>query len=139
MQWKVSHKYWSWKETEGYIISYNGARIIQCESGKELHQINILKQNIHKLSDMCMQEGVYIHTYMDNAIITSGKNKYIEIEKKLIDMEINIPDDFKSYVNMFRQLCICLCFCWVAKLTICFQQENSCSGNCLSLQCSCFL
>lgn len=101
---------------------------------------------------------------------------------------------------MFRQLCICPRFCWVAKFTrtltsnindpcffiiryfcissssrsvingifnatlsilfetkkntaavqtnffsnrvnrlaICFQQENSCSGNCLSLQCSCF-
>lgn len=87
------------KKNGGYIISYNGARIINCENGKELHQINIPKQYIHKLFDMCMQEGAYIHTYMDNTIIASEKNKYTEIEKKLTGMEIKIPDNFKNYVD----------------------------------------
>lgn len=83
----------------GYIISYNGARIIDCANNKELYSANITNEQIHELYDMSMQAGAYIQTYMGDYIIASESNEYTDIEKEITGMDIIVPSDFKEYVT----------------------------------------
>lgn len=87
------------KKSGGYIISYNGARIIDCVTDEELYSANISKDQIHKLYDMSKREGAFIQTYMGDNIIASEANEYTDIEKEITGMEIIVADDFKEYVS----------------------------------------
>lgn len=83
----------------GFIISYNGARIIDCSTKKELYSSNITNEQIHKLYDMSREAGAYIQTYVDDNIIASQANEYTDIEKEITGMEIIIAQEFKEYVT----------------------------------------
>ena len=83
----------------GYIISYNGARIIECKSRKELYAANITREEVQELYQMSQENEAYIQTYIGDNIIASQSNKFTDIEKQITGMEIIIPDDFSSYVQ----------------------------------------
>ena len=84
---------------DGYIISFNGAKIIQCSTNKELYAANITKEQLFKLYDMSLQDGADIQTYDDTHIIASSCNKYTGIEQEITGMDILIPKNFKEYVK----------------------------------------
>ena len=83
----------------GYIVSYNGAKIIDCVTGQELYSANLTNEQIHRLFDMSRQAGAEIQTYMGDFIIASAPNPYTDIEKKITGMDIVVPDDLKKYVS----------------------------------------
>ena len=62
------------KKYGGYIISYNGARIINCASSEEMYASNITVSQIHKLYDMSKKVGAYIQTYVGNHIKKYRRN-----------------------------------------------------------------
>lgn len=83
----------------GYIVSYNGARIIDCASQQEIYASNITKANVYELYNLSKDYGAFIQTYIDDKIIASEPNEYTEIEKQITGMDIIIPNDFKAYVQ----------------------------------------
>ena len=83
----------------GYIISYNGARIIECRDKKELYAANITREEVQKLYHMSQEKDAYIQTYIGDNIIASQPNKFTDIEKQITGMEIIVPNDFSSYVQ----------------------------------------
>lgn len=83
----------------GYIISYNGARIIDYKSNKELYAANITKEEVHELYQLSQDNEAYMQTYIGNNIIASQSNEFTDIEKQITGMEIIIPDNFLSYVQ----------------------------------------
>ena len=83
----------------GYIISYNGARIIECRDKKELYAANITREEVQKLYQMSQEKDAYIQTYIGDNIIASQPNKFTDIEKQITGMEIIVPNDFSSYVQ----------------------------------------
>ena len=86
-------------ENSGYIISYNGARIVDCKLGKELYACNIKREQLYNLFDMAIESGAYIQTYVGDYIIASKINEYTDIEKQITGMDILAPDNFKKYVS----------------------------------------
>lgn len=84
---------------DGYIISYNGARIVKCTTREEMYSSNITVRQIHELYDMSRKEGAYIQTYIGNHIIASEENKYTDIEKQITGMDIIVAKDFKKYIS----------------------------------------
>ena len=87
------------KKYGGYIISYNGARIINCASREEMYASNITVSQIHKLYDMSKKAGAYIQTYVGNHIIASEANEYTDIEKQITGMDIIVATNFKEYIS----------------------------------------
>lgn len=85
--------------TGGYMLSFNGAKIIDCTDHRELYAANLTRQQMQQLFDWSMEEGAYIQTYMGDQIVASAGNPYTDIEKEITGMDILVPDDFKRYVS----------------------------------------
>lgn len=82
------------KKYGGYIISYNGARIINCKTNEILYEANLKKEQVKTLYEFCEKHNAFIHTYIGNEILASRKNKYTDIEKGITGMEVYYTFDF---------------------------------------------
>lgn len=83
----------------GFIVSYNGAKIIDCQLDTEVFGQNLKKEMLYELYDLSKQHGAYIQTYVDDKIIASETNEYTDIEQEITGMEIVTVKDFKSYIE----------------------------------------
>ena len=84
---------------KSYLISFNGANIVECATENILFNQTLSKENAHKLYDISKKNNLFIHTYLGDDIVTEENNEYTEIEKEITGMEIHIVDDFKAVVN----------------------------------------
>lgn len=58
-----------------------------------------MMEYIKMLYDLSVENGVYIHTYVGDEIITPKNNQYTEVEGKLTGMPIRETEDFVKTVN----------------------------------------
>lgn len=86
-------------EKTGYIISFNGASIIELSTGKNIYKSAVEKELAHELIDLSRNHDVYIHTYLDNEIVTENVNKYTEIESTITGLPIRKVSSLKDAVN----------------------------------------
>lgn len=87
------------KENDGYIISYNGANILDYKNDKMLYEKNLTVSEIHRLYDLSLRHNVGIHTYFEDEIIATEKYKYTMFESELTGIKVHVIDDFKKYVD----------------------------------------
>lgn len=87
-------------EYGSYILSFNGARIINCAS-KEIIYNKLLPNNvIPEVFEIARQYDVDIVTYTDDTLISGiAPNKYTELESKINSMPITQVDNFAEYVD----------------------------------------
>ena len=86
-------------EYGSFILSFNGAKIINCKTGEELFSSTLAPKNVHKLFDLSERENVWIHTYMEDEIITQQNNPFTEIEAQITGLPIKTVADFKETVS----------------------------------------
>lgn len=86
------------KKYGGYIISFNGARIIDCQTNETLYEANLKREQVKMLYEFCEKHKAFFHTYVENDIIASEKNKYTDVEKDITGMEIFYPNDFVNTI-----------------------------------------
>ncbi|MBU7593090.1 Cof-type HAD-IIB family hydrolase [Metabacillus halosaccharovorans] len=82
-----------------FILSFNGGQIINCSTEEEMFSSTLTPEAIHKLYEVSVREGVFIHTYMGDEIITQDENPYTDIEANLTGLPIKIVPNFVSAVN----------------------------------------
>ncbi|SFA70100.1 MULTISPECIES: Cof-type HAD-IIB family hydrolase [unclassified Bacillus (in: firmicutes)] len=82
-----------------YILSFNGAKIINCQTGEELFSSTLSPETMESLYRLSQREGVMIHTYIEDQIFTDIDNKFTDIEGDLTGMEIVIVDNFVDAVQ----------------------------------------
>ncbi len=91
----------------GYIISFNGGRITDFQTGEVIYDITLPSGMIHKLYDYSKQKGTGILTYHDGHIIAhSDTDPYIVVDAKGCDIPIVVPEDFHSEVRFDVNKCI---------------------------------
>ncbi|MGL6119144.1 MAG: Cof-type HAD-IIB family hydrolase [Fusobacteriaceae bacterium] len=95
-------------EFKSYILSYNGAIITQCDTGVDISDTSLNKEEIHLLHDMSKKHDVHIITYLDDKVISETESEYIDVEVKLTGMEHKIVKCFKSAVDRDAVKCIML-------------------------------
>ncbi len=83
-----------------YILSFNGGKIINCSSGEEQFSSTLSPEAVHRLYDLSVREGVYIHTYIGDEIITQDENPYTDIEATLTGLPINVVPNFVEAVTV---------------------------------------
>ena len=83
----------------GYIVGFNGAAVKDCKAKRMIMQRNLPMEYIKMLYDLSVENGVYIHTYVGDEIITPQNNQYTEVEGKLTGMPIRETEDFVKTVN----------------------------------------
>lgn len=71
-----------------YILSFNGGKIISCQTGEELFSSTLAPETVHHLYEISRREDVFIHTYVEDTIVTEAGNQYTNIEGELTGLEI---------------------------------------------------
>ncbi|MGM7683141.1 Cof-type HAD-IIB family hydrolase [Cytobacillus sp. Hm23] len=82
-----------------YILSYNGAKIIDCHTKEELYSNVLSPETAHRLYDLSAREEVAILTYVGNSIVTETPNKFSAIESQLTGLPVQQVSSFKEAVS----------------------------------------
>lgn len=85
----------------GYILSYNGGRIIDCKTGEIIFQQPLPEGVLPNLVDDAKAHQVNIMTYVNkNIIATCPNEKYCRIEQAINKMPLVAADDFNEYAHI---------------------------------------
>ncbi|MBM7702082.1 Cof-type HAD-IIB family hydrolase [Metabacillus iocasae] len=87
------------KEYGSFILSFNGAKIINCQTNEELFSSTLPPETVHRLYDISRRENVWIHTYVGNDIVTEEENEFTDVEGNLTGMPIVKVEHFVNAVN----------------------------------------
>ena len=84
----------------GYILSFNGAKIIDCKTNEIMYEKTIPVDILPKIYDVLEENDVNMLTYEENVIITDNPNdKYVQTESRINKMEVKKISSFKKYLN----------------------------------------
>jgi hypothetical protein len=86
----------------GYILAFNGARIIQCSTGKIIYDRVLPTEVIAPIYEIVSRyEGLDILTYENNHILSGlpANNEYTSKESTINHMEVFPVDDFVSRIT----------------------------------------
>lgn len=91
----------------GYILSYNGAKIINCRTNETIFQKTLPQEVIADLYNAAVEANVGIISYDSAKVIVGTKiDDYIKYEAKLNGLEFEIVDDFVGYINFPVNKCL---------------------------------
>jgi len=83
----------------GWIISFNGAVVTDCRTGKTLFEQALAREIIHEIHDHAIAHDAGILTYVGDRIVTPSANEWVQVEHDLTGMDIVEVDDFKSAIQ----------------------------------------
>ena len=88
------------EKTGGYILSYNGGRIIDCRTGETVFARELPVASNSKIIALAKAQGVNILTYEDDLIITpNASDEYVEIESAVNGLKVKEVPDMENYVT----------------------------------------
>lgn len=91
----------------GYLLSFNGGRIINCRTGEIIYQRILPLAIIPGLFAFAKKNGCGLVTYFgDNIISAFDPDEYVLLESKINSMPIKVVEDFKDYVDFDINKCL---------------------------------
>lgn len=91
----------------GYIISYNGAQIIDARDGHILFEKRVNPEMLPYIERKATQYGFDLFTYKENQIVTTNdKNPHILREAEVNGMEILKTDNFSIDIDYWPAKCM---------------------------------
>ncbi len=95
------------KKYGGYLLSFNGGRIIDCRTGKIVYQRVLPSTVVPELYDYAKENNCGIITYSDEMILSAFQpDEYVELEARINGMEIQVVENFKEYVDFDVNKCL---------------------------------
>lgn len=91
----------------GFIMSYNGSKIIKVDDGTTLFEKRINPENIPYLEKKARKNGFSIFTYHDDTLLTNNaKDEHIRREAQLNNLKIVETEDFSIVIDCFPCKCV---------------------------------
>lgn len=91
----------------GYLLSFNGARIIECRSGEIVYQRILPPGIIPGLYRFAKEHGCGLVTYFGDRIVSAfAPDEYVLLESRINGMEIQVVDNFKGFVDFDINKCL---------------------------------
>ncbi len=91
----------------GYLLSFNGGRIIECRTGDIVYQRTLPLTIIPSLTAFARKNGCGLCTYFGDRIISAFEpDEYVELESRINGMPIKVVDNFVNYVDFDINKCI---------------------------------
>lgn len=91
----------------GYILSYNGAKIINCQTNETIFQKTLPPNVIPDLYNIAMESNIGIISYDTTKVIVGNRiDDYIKYEANLNGLEFEVVDDFVNYINFPVNKCL---------------------------------
>lgn len=95
------------KKYGGYLLSFNGGRIIECKSGDIVYQRTLPLHIVPELYDFAKEHGCGLITYYGDKVIAAFEpDEYVKWEAHINGMEIEVVDNFKEFVNFDINKCL---------------------------------
>ncbi len=95
------------KKYGGYILSFNGAKIISCRDNEVIFQKTLPAEVIPQLHQTALDNNIGIISYDDGMVIAgNGIDEYIELEARINGLDIKEVPDFVSYINYPVNKCL---------------------------------
>ena len=91
----------------GYLLSFNGGRIVECRTGEIVYQRTLPPVVIPKLYHFAKANGCGLVTYFgDNIISAFEPDEYVELESRINGMEVRVVEDFQNFVDFDVNKCL---------------------------------
>ncbi len=91
----------------GYILSFNGARIMNAKTKKVVYQQCLPNECIKPLYEYACAHDMGLVTYQEDKVITGTRvDSYMEFEAGLNKMDLISVEDFVSYVDFDINKCL---------------------------------
>ncbi|MBQ1192659.1 MAG: HAD family phosphatase [Lachnospiraceae bacterium] len=76
------------RENNGYILAFNGGKIIKADTGEVIYSKSIPNEPIHDICQFAKDNNLAILTYKDGKIITNNpEDEYVRIEARINKLE----------------------------------------------------
>lgn len=82
-----------------YMIVYNGAGIMDCETKEMLYAKRLTMEQVHALIDVARREHIYLHTYTEDKVLTEKEDENLAIYLSRTNMEALIVPDMKKVLE----------------------------------------
>lgn len=91
----------------GYVLSYNGARITRLSDNSVVHQKVLDKKYIPEIFEYCIKNDLGMMTYEDNDAITGTRiDEYMELEARINSIGLRAVENFTKYVTFPVNKCL---------------------------------
>lgn len=91
----------------GYILAYNGAKVIDYKTGDTIYQKMLPKEVIPSLYEDALKYKIGLLTYDgDSVICGTPKDEFIEIEAVINKIKIKMTENFPEYVDFAINKCL---------------------------------
>lgn len=91
------------EEHHGYLLSYNGGKIIDCQNQEVLYEALLPQARLEELYSYCKEHGLNIISYIDGKIVAGIEvDPYIELESRLNHLPIEKVDNFLDLLKTHR-------------------------------------
>lgn len=91
----------------GYLLSYNGASIINCRTGEIVYQRTLPRFVLPGLYHFAKEHHCGLITYCGDTVISgTGVDKYIELEARINGMPIREVPNFLKFVDFDVNKCL---------------------------------
>lgn len=95
------------KEYGGYILAYNGAKVMNCQTGEVIYQKSLPQESIKDIYDAAKEFKTGLLSYDKDGIITPEEpDEYIRKEAKINHLPIKKVDNFVDYINYPVNKCL---------------------------------
>lgn len=91
----------------GYLLSFNGARIVECRSGEVFYQRNLPNSLLRGLYRYARERRMGLITYLGDTVISAFEpDEYIRLEARINGLPIRVVEDFPQFVDFDIQKCL---------------------------------
>lgn len=91
----------------GYLLSYNGARIVECSTGNIMYEMTLPLQLLPDLYRFAAERGCGLATHLGNEAISAFEpDKYIAMEAHMNGMSVRRVEKFVEFVDFAIYKCL---------------------------------
>lgn len=91
----------------GYLLSFNGARVVDCVTGEVVHQKILPLQFIPGLYTFAKERGNGLITYLGDTVISAFEpDEYVELEARINNLPIRVVENFVEFVDYDINKCL---------------------------------
>lgn len=87
------------KENYGFVISYNGAILTDCATGKEITSTKLTIKDISFIKEQALKYNLFLQTYINGEVVTDRDNKHTDFEGMLTGMPTRVETDLMETLN----------------------------------------
>lgn len=91
----------------GYLLSFNGGRIVECRTGEIIYQRILPLSIVPGLHAFAKKNKCGLVTYFGDSVISAfAPDEYVELESRINGMPIKVVDDFVHFVDFDINKCV---------------------------------